>query len=95
MDFSLVKRPGAIVPLLMSLCALSLVLGHAAVYGITHETDEGTAAHLFQILIAGQLPVIAWFALRWMPRNRQAALNVLALQMLAAIIAILPVYWLT
>jgi hypothetical protein len=33
----------------MSLAGLALVLVHAARYGIVHEADEGTSAHLFQI----------------------------------------------
>jgi hypothetical protein len=43
--FSLLKQPGVWIPLAMSLAALALVLGHALVYGIVHETDEGAAAH--------------------------------------------------
>ena len=39
----------------MSLAALALVLGHAAVFGIVHEADEGAAAHVWQILMVGGL----------------------------------------
>jgi len=42
-----------------------MVLGHAAIYGIVHETDEGPAAHIFQILMAAQVPVVAFFAIKW------------------------------
>ena len=47
------KRPTAFLPLAMSLAALALVLGHTAIYGVVHEVDEGTPAHLFQLLPLG------------------------------------------
>jgi hypothetical protein len=49
-DFSLLKQPSAWIPLAMSLAALALVLGHALVYGVIHEADEGAAAHTWQLL---------------------------------------------
>ncbi len=44
----------------MCLAALVLVLGHAVVFGIVHDQDEGAAAHVFQLLMVGQVPVLAW-----------------------------------
>lgn len=44
------KRPSAWLPLALSCAALALVLGHAAIYGVVHEADEGSATHLFQFL---------------------------------------------
>ena len=76
----------------MSLAALAVVLGHIAVSGIAREVDEGTAAHLWQILMAGQIPVIALFALMWLPRAPRQALLVLLLQAAAAIAAAAPVF---
>ena len=58
---SLLKQPSAWIPITLSLAALAIVLGHAAIFGIVHETDEGTAAHLWQILMALQLPIVAYF----------------------------------
>jgi hypothetical protein len=63
----LVKQPSAFLPVAMSLTALSLVLGHIALYGATCEVDEGATAHIWQILMAGQIPVLVSFAIRWMP----------------------------
>jgi hypothetical protein len=54
-----VRQFSAILPLLMSLAALALVFGHVALFGAVREADEGATAHLFQLLIAGQLPVVA------------------------------------
>ena len=93
------RRPSALLPLAMSAVALALVLGTIAVYGvpgrngIPAETDEGTAAHLFQMLIAGQLPIIVFFGMKWLPRSPRATLAVLALQALAGIAALCPVFY--
>lgn len=76
---SLLRQPSAYLPLAMSLAALAVVLGHAAIFGIVHETDEGAAAHIWQILMAGQLPVTAYFMLKWLPKRPGEALQVLAL----------------
>ncbi len=76
---SLIKRPSAWLPLAMSLAALTLVLVHAAVFGIVHEADEGAAAHTWQILMAAQLPVIVCFLIRWLPTHPRQSLQVLTL----------------
>ena len=92
---SMTMQPSAFVPLTMSLSALILVLAHAAHYGITHDTDEGAVAHLWQILTAMQLLVVACFAIRWLPRAPRAALKVLALQTGATLANFAAVFWLT
>ena len=95
MTGSPMKRPSALVPLGMSLAALSLVLGHAALYGIVPEADEGTPAHVFQLLMVAQLPFIGYFAVTWLPRARGEALRVLVLQAVAAGAAITSVFFFT
>lgn len=95
MNASLMKKPSAFLPMAMSLAALALVLGHTAIFGIVHEADEGTAAHIFQLLMAAQAPLIGYFALRFLPQAPRQALQVLALQALAAVAAFAFVYWLT
>ena len=86
------RHPGAWVPLAMSLAALAVVLGHVALFGVVREADEGTAAHLFQLLMAGQLPFVAYFAIKWLPRSPSLALPVLALQFIAGLAALAPVF---
>ena len=76
----------------MSVAALGLVLGHIAVFGTARQADEGTAAHLWQLLMAGQIPVIGFFAIRWLPRAPGPALLVLALQAIAGLAAAFPVF---
>ncbi len=53
---SIVRRPSAFLPLAMSLTALALVLGRIALFGAAREADEGATAHLWQLLMAGQMP---------------------------------------
>lgn len=76
----------------MSLAALAVVLGHIAFVGTAREADEGTAAHLWQSLMAGQLPFIAWFAITSMPEAPRQALRVMALQVALALAAMAPVF---
>jgi hypothetical protein len=92
MSFSTLMRPSALIPLAMSLAALGIVLGHIAFFGTAREADEGAAAHLWQLLMMGQLPAIAFFAIRWVPRAPVQASVVLGLQALAAVAAAAPVY---
>lgn len=97
MTFSrLMRRPSAYVPVAMSLCALALLVGFIALYGVVRQgvgpqQDEGAAARIFQLLLAAQLPIIAFFALAWLPRAPKQALLVLLLQASAALAALLPV----
>ena len=90
----LARRPSAVVPIAMSLGALSVVLLAIANGSAKPQPDEGTAAHIWQILVAGQLPFLGWFALRWLTRDFKTALPVLALQLLAFAGALFPVWYL-
>jgi hypothetical protein len=85
------RLPSAVIPLLMSTTALLIVLFAVASDAPTNRADEGAAAHLFQVLMAGQAPVIAFFAIKWLPRDPSYALRVLGAQLLAAALAMLPV----
>jgi hypothetical protein len=79
MSVAPMKHWSALLPLAMSLAALALVLGHVASGGV-READEGTAAHIWQLLMAAQVPLVALFALMWLPRAPRQALLVLAVQ---------------
>lgn len=76
----------------MSLTALSAVLFHILVYGAAREADEGPVAHIWQILMAGQMPLLALFAIKWLPRAPRQSLCVLAVQAGAALASIAPVF---
>ena len=89
------KRPSAFLPLAMSLAALVLVLGHVAVVGVAaaRQPDEGVTAHIFQLLLVAQVPLVAFFAIKWLPRAPRTSLPVLAFQAVAVIAALSPVYF--
>jgi len=97
---AVLKHPSAFLPVAMSLTAIG-VLFCAAIYGVLHgahgiirEPDEGTAAHLWQLLMAGQLPVLLFFVIKWLPRAPRQTLYVLALQAGAALASMAPVFFL-
>lgn len=91
---SLIRQPSAFVPFAMSLAASAVVLGSVLVYGVARQSDEGAAAHIWQLLVAGQIPLLAFFAFKWLPRAPLAALRVLALQLAALLVAAAFVYFL-
>ena len=94
MTFPTFKVPSAWLPIAMSMAALSLVAGQLLIAGIPHDADEGALAHLWQLLMVGQLPLIAWFAVRWLPKGPRQAIPVLAAQLAAVVAAAAPVVWL-
>ena len=91
---TLMKQPSAFLPVARSLAALATVLGHVAMFGAAREADEGTAAHIFQLLMIAQVPIIAFFAIKWLPRTPREALQILALQAGAVLAALAPVFFL-
>src|SRR5438477_12749191 len=89
---TLMKQPSAFLPVAMSFVPLATVVVHVAMFGAAREADEGAAAHIFQLLIAGQVPIVAFFAIKWLPRTPREALYVLALQAAAGLAALAPVF---
>ena len=89
----LLKRPTAFIPIAMSAGALATVIGYATMFGTARQADEGAAAHIWQVLMVGQLPVVAFFAVKWLPAAPRQALAVTALQIFAALAALFPVWW--
>jgi len=90
---SVVIHPTAFLPLAMSLTALTVVLAHIALYGSAREVDEGAAAHIWQLLMAGQIPLVLFFAVRWLPQAPRPTLCVLALQAGAVLLSMAPVLY--
>jgi hypothetical protein len=88
------RRPSAVLPMVMSGVALAIVIGYATMFGVARQADEGTAAHLWQLLMIGQAPAIAFFVIKWFPSEPRQTLLVLALQIGAALVAVAPVWWL-
>lgn len=88
----LLREPTAFLPIAMSLTALAVVSVTLSIFGVTHGKDEGTAAHLWQLLMAGQAPVLVAFVLTAVRRAPRQMLGVLALQAGAALAAMAPVF---
>jgi hypothetical protein len=89
---SIMKKPSAIVPMAMSVAALGVVFGHIAMVGVARQADEGGAAHSWQLLMGTQLPILFYFAIKWLPKAPRQTLGVIALQAIAAVAAMAPVF---
>ena len=89
---TLLKHPSAFLPLAMSLGALATVLIFLAFHGPAPQADEGAAAHIWQLLMAFQVPIVLFFAIKWIPQSPRQVILILALQVGAALAAMAPVY---
>jgi peptidoglycan/LPS O-acetylase OafA/YrhL len=89
---AIMKQPSAFLPVTMSILALATLLVALATGHAVPETDEGTAAHIWQLLMGGQIPIVAYFAIKWLPQAPRPALYMLALQVGVALAALAPVY---
>ncbi len=86
------KRPSAFLPIVMSLVAIAILVVHLAIPGPAPQSDEGPAAHLWQLLMAGQVPIVAFFLIRWVTKAPRSVLTIFALQISVALAALAPVY---
>jgi cytochrome bd-type quinol oxidase subunit 2 len=94
MTRSILRQPTAIAPIFMSAVALAVIAAQILVAGTAPQRDEGTAAHLWQLFMAAQIPVIAIFAATSFPRAARQTAIVLAIQLAAALAAAAPVFFL-
>ena len=88
---AILTRPSAFLPLAMSGLALVIVLGNLVLHGPAPQADEGAAAHLWQLLMAAQMPIIVFFAIKWVSQSPRQTMPILALQVAAAVAAMAPV----
>ena len=88
------KHPSAFLPVAMSFGALTTVLSFVALHGTAPQADEGAAAHIWQLLMAAQAPIVLYFAVRWVPQSPKWAVPILFLQVGAALAAMAPVFFL-
>ena len=95
MNVPKLRNPTVFLPLAMSLLALGMVLVHFTIFGIVKETDEGTAAHIFQLLMVGQFPIVAFLAFRWLAIAPRQTFFFIVFQFVAALTAIIAVFFLT
>ena len=91
---SLLKHPGAWIPIGMSLTVLVIMLVSIAIFGPpVRQPDEGTGAHLFQIWLVLEVVMVSFFAIKWLPKEPRQALIILGLQILAVLAACAPVFY--
>jgi hypothetical protein len=88
---TLLKRPSAFLPLVMSAGAFAVVAIAVLLSGVGPQQDEGTAAHIFQLLIGLQVPVALFFAFNWFSKFPRQTLAVISMQIAAALLALVPV----
>jgi hypothetical protein len=89
---TVLKHPSAFLPVAMSLVALATVLVFITMHGTAPQMDEGAAAHIWQLLMAAQAPIVLFFAIKWLPQAPRQAVLILALQLGAALAAMAPVF---
>jgi len=87
-----INHISAIAPIVMSLLALLMVLIVVATGWERNLTDEGAAAHIFQLLILAQLPFILIFLVtadwkRLVQIARPLALQVLCIDLAVGSVA--------
>lgn len=85
---TLLKQPSGFLPIIMSLAAIAEVILYLALFGITQQEDEGIAAHIFQLLLVAQLPIMLYFAFKWLQQFPKQAMLVLTLQVSAMMAAV-------
>ena len=88
----ILKQPSAFLPVAMSLAALATIAVHLGLHGTAPQEDEGAAAHIWQLLMIAQAPIMVYFAIKWVPESPRQALPILALQVGAALAAMAPVF---
>jgi hypothetical protein len=96
---TMIKRPSAFLPVAMSFIALTVVMGAVTPALIAHtpvfrERDEGPIAHIWQLLMTVQMPIVLFFAIKWLRRAPGQTLRVLALQAGAWLASCAPIYFL-
>ncbi|HEX4614962.1 MAG TPA: hypothetical protein VH230_03515 [Stellaceae bacterium] len=86
-----INRVSAIAPFVMSLSAFILVLVAVATGWDKGLKDEGSAAHIFQLLIALQIPFILAFLVTADWKRFMRVAGIVSLQVAAVALAFGPV----
>lgn len=87
------REPLAFIPIACSLAALAMTTAVLTINGVVREADEGTVAHLFQLLMVASFTVSVAFLIRWLVRDPRQTLLILAIQIVAALLALAPVFY--
>jgi hypothetical protein len=89
---SIIKQPSAWIPIALSFGVLLIMFASFALSGTpTHQADEGTAAHLFQIWLVVEVAMIGFFGVTWLPKKPLSASLILIVQIVAVLAACAPI----
>jgi hypothetical protein len=86
-------KRAALALMVLSLAVLAAFVILLVALHPAREPDEGTGAHLWQLLMAAQLPVGAFFAIAWLPSAPRASW-LLGLQIVGILANLASVRWL-
>ena len=90
----ILKHPSAWVPLAASLVVLIIWTISIAAFGApVRQPDEGAGAHLFQIWLVFEVFMLAFFAIKWLPKAPKQALLIMIFEIVAALAACAPVFY--
>lgn len=85
-----VNRTAAVLSIACSAIACAIAVTNIA-ENVPPTTDEGASAHIWQLLMGAQLPLILLFAVTANWRSRYAG-AILGIQLLALVLACAPVF---
>ena len=89
---SLLKKPSAWIPIVIPFIFFAYLVTYITLFGIVHQEDEGTGAHLFQIWLVLEPLMLVFFAFKWFSSAPKQALLILALQIGAALLPVSVVF---
>ncbi len=94
MKISLIKKPGAWIPIVLSFIML-IVLGMylTGVLPPDPTGDEGLGAHLFQIWLVLEALMILFFAVKWFSKSPKQAFLILITQIALVLAVCAPVFY--
>jgi hypothetical protein len=91
---SIIRKPSAWLPIVIPLIFFAYLVIYITLFGVVREEDEGTGAHLFQLWLVLEPLLVGFFAIKWLPRVPKPTLQILALQIGAALLPISVVFFL-
>lgn len=95
MDNTLIRKNFAWLPIVISLLALVLVIGHVIIYGnVASGQDEGVVARLFQIMMLVQVFIMFLFGIKYFPKQPKETLMIICIQLIAALMPIFLILYL-
>lgn len=77
-------------PIVLSYIAFLYLICYVAFFGIVQArtSDEGLAARIFQLLIAGQIPFIAFFIFKYFSENKRGVIKILVTQVVTMLLVV-------